>query len=207
MGSGESEEPPGGPWALAGCGLAAVTGPADVAMSRRASPGSVTCLRASDVKAMLLRRRPIVGARGAELVRCEAPREDLPPDDADVVARCLLVEYESRSVIEKERLGRVASSETSREGCRRAASRALLALALAWASVLVAITAVMLSGVPGLLMKYTLSPSSLVDSSASAPAESDCASTSVGLCLPSGTILRNPSTFDKLRSFATRAVK
>jgi hypothetical protein len=90
----------------------------------------VTCRRASDVNAMLLRRRLMVGIRGAELVRCVAPREGLPPDDAVVAERIRRDEYESRSVMEKERLGREASSETSGEGCRPAESRAL-ALGLA----------------------------------------------------------------------------
>lgn len=76
------------------------------------------------------------------------------------------------------------------------------------ASALVEKTAVMLSGVPGLLMKNTLSPSSLAESStSSAPADTDRASTSVGVCLPSGTILRNPTVLDSGRSFATLAVK
>lgn len=70
---------------------------------------------------------------------------------------------------------------------------------------LVVTMVVMSSGVPGLLTKNTLSPPSL--SSSSAPAEIDRASTSVGLCLPSGTIVRKPSAFDNGRSFPTLAVK
>jgi hypothetical protein len=171
-------------------------------MLRLLSAGSVTFLRAS-VYEMLLRRRLMVGTRGAELTRWLALRESLPPLDA-LTVRCLFADGESKSVMEKERLGREASSETSVEGCRRMRSRALEL----GASVLVAITAVMLSGVPGLLIKKTLSPSSLTDSSiSSAPADTDRASTSVGLCFPSGKILRKPCIFDNVRSLATLAVK
>lgn len=58
---------------------------------------------------------------------------------------------------------------------------------------MVAITAVMLIGVPGRLTKKTLSPSSLaISSDGSAPAETDLARTSIGLWLPSENTRLNP---------------
>lgn len=159
---------------------------------------------------MLLRRRFMVGIKGAELVRWLALREGLPPDDAAGAIRCRLADEESRSVMEKERRGREAWSGPSVEGRRWAASSELVLVAGGGgaASVLAEKTAVMLSGVPGLLMKKTLSLSSLaVSSMSSAPADTDRASTSVGVCLPSGTMRRNPRVFDNVRSFATLAVK
>lgn len=126
--------------------------------------------------------------------------------------RCFLaLAEESRSVIEKERRGRDASSERSVDGRERDCERPTSL----GASGLEANMAVMLSGVPGRLTKNTLSPSSLVESSrSSAPVVTDFASTSVGLCLSSGNILRNPPAvvddallFASVRSFAIFALK
>lgn len=76
-------------------------------MLRLVRVGSVTRRRASAKYEKLLRRRLIVGVGGAELTRWLALRDSLPPRGLAVA--CFLVVEESRSVMEKERLGRAAS--------------------------------------------------------------------------------------------------
>jgi len=108
--------------------------------------------------------------------------------------------------MEKERLGWEASfgGFVEEEGQRRECCDVSL----------VASTADMLSGVSGLLMKKTLSPSSVVESSTSSvAAATDLASKRVGRCFSSGNILLNalgraeePSLAD-IRSLVILAVK
>jgi hypothetical protein len=198
VGKGDDTEPP---WRAWRADAAAVSGiPADVAMSRlaNAAAGSVKSRRASPYE-VLCGRLLIVGRMGAEYTRWLARRESLAP--AAFAVRCSLDE-ERRLVMEKERLGRDASSDCSAEGRLRDCEGSL-----------VANTVVKLSGVPGL--KYTFSPSSLAESStSSAPAATALASTSVGLCLSSGNILLKPPAcadepllLTSVRSLVIRAVK
>jgi hypothetical protein len=113
--------------------------------------------------------------------------------------------------MEKERLGFAASSVTSTDALARDA----LLLAPLWTSEAVAMTAVRLMGVPGLLRKNTLSPSSLdISSTSSGPADTDLARTKVGLCWSSGNTLFKPfpfttelRLFDSVLSLDTFAVK
>jgi len=126
------------------------------------------------------------GRRGTELVRWLKPRNSRDGGAA-----------ESRSVMDKERRDRTA--------CLLlvvVVGVVVLAPSVAhvggWggqgAEGLAANMAVMLSGVLGRLGRETLSPSSLVKarpSMSSALAETEVARTRVGVCLPSGKMVRN----------------
>jgi hypothetical protein len=138
-------------------------------------------------------------------------RDNFTPGNLEIRCFLALVPEERKSVIEKERLGRAVSSAISAD---RRPRYGLLSMALA-ESVAVARTAVMLIGVPGLLTKNTLSPSSLsVSLGSSAPADTAFASSSVGLCFSSGnTLLKlfmfaaDPLLLDSDFSLATFALK
>lgn len=168
-------------------------GPADVAISRLAGVGSVTSRWPSPYE-VLRRHLLIVGRMGAELTRWLSRRESLGLDAVPV--RSFL--DERNEVMEKERLGLGAFSGWAVEGRPRV-----------WFVTLVANVAAMLSGVSGRLTKKTLSASSLVESStSSAPATTDLASTSMGLCLSSGNILLNPFAYatEPLRLASVRSL-
>lgn len=162
-------------------------GPAEEEISRRTRAGSVRSRRGNSPWAVLLCLLPMLGS-GAELTLWLALRASFAPGNLEVRCFLALDPGERKSVMEKDRRGRAASSGA----CAVGRPRCALLSSCAWdASFRVEMTAVMLIGVPGRLTKYTLSPSSLeVSSTSSAPfVDTDLANTSVGWCFSSGNIL------------------